>query len=146
MNLRTRKRFGGVLALVAGLGLVTIVAAACGGGGEEASPTPAVPGTQAAGGPPAFLGALIWKKRRVGCHRRAPRVPLSAGSPVSRDPPAGAETVLRATCRGSRARVVQAPASGGAPECPNLSGEGGETFRVARCGSLSRGRNALHAR
>jgi len=56
MNLRTRKRFGGVLALVACLGLVAAVAAACGGGDEEASPTPAVPGTQAAGGPPAVSG------------------------------------------------------------------------------------------
>jgi hypothetical protein len=32
--------------------------------------------------------------------------------------------------------VVKALADGGAPECRNLSGEGGETFRISRCGSL----------
>jgi len=61
MYSRTRKRTVGVLALVTGLGLVVTLAAACGGGGEEASPTPTVrgteaPGTQAAGGPPAVSG------------------------------------------------------------------------------------------
>ena len=61
MHSRTRKRAVGVLALVAGLGLVVTVAAACGGGDEEASPTPTVrgtqvSGTQAAGGPPAVSG------------------------------------------------------------------------------------------
>jgi len=61
MDSRTRKRTVGVLALVAGLGLVVTVAAACSGGDEEASPTPTVrgtqaPGTQAAGGPPAVSG------------------------------------------------------------------------------------------
>jgi FKBP-type peptidyl-prolyl cis-trans isomerase len=45
MNSRTRKRTGRVLAIVAGLGLVATVATACGGDGEEASPTPAVTGT-----------------------------------------------------------------------------------------------------
>jgi hypothetical protein len=83
---------------------------------------------------------------RSPCHRRPRRVPLSAGSPVPRDPPAGAEAVLRPTCRGPRARVVKALAGGGAPEWQDLSGEGGEPFRVARCGSLSRGRSARHAR
>jgi peptidylprolyl isomerase len=57
-----RKRSAGVLALVVGLGLVATVAAACGGNGDEASPTPSasltpsVSGTQAAGGPPAVSG------------------------------------------------------------------------------------------
>ena len=57
-----RKRLVGVLALVAGLGLVATVAVACGDDGEEASPTPSasltpsVQGTQAAGGPPAVSG------------------------------------------------------------------------------------------
>ena len=55
--------------------------------------------------------------RKPACHRRPRRVPLSAGSPVPRDPPAGAEAVLRASCRGPRARVVKALADGGAPEC-----------------------------
>ena len=56
MNSRVRKRSAGVIALVASLGLVATVAAACGGGDEEASPTPTVPATQAAGGPPAVSG------------------------------------------------------------------------------------------
>jgi transposase len=80
------------------------------------------------------------------CHRQRRRVPLSAGSPVPRDPPGGAESVLRAPCRGPRAHVVKALAGGGAPECPSLSGEGDEAVRSARCGSLSRGRSALSAR
>jgi hypothetical protein len=67
------------------------------------------------------------------CHRRAPRVPLSAGSPVPRDPPADLDAVLRATCRGPRARVVKALADGGAPEWQVLSGEGSEPFRIQGC-------------
>ncbi|MGH7434394.1 MAG: hypothetical protein ACRENE_01835 [Polyangiaceae bacterium] len=42
------------------------------------------------------------------CHRRRRRVPLSPGSPVARDPPAGAEAVLRLACRGPEASVVEA--------------------------------------
>lgn len=55
MNPHTRKCPWGLLALVASLGLVAAVAAAC-GGDEEASPTPAASGTQAAGGPPPVSG------------------------------------------------------------------------------------------
>jgi len=58
-----RKRLVGVLALVAGLGLVATVAVACGDDdGEEASPTSSASltsspsGTQAGGGPPAVSG------------------------------------------------------------------------------------------
>jgi len=57
-----RKRLVGVLALVAGLGLVATVAVACGDDNEEASPTPSASltpstsGTQAGGGPPAVSG------------------------------------------------------------------------------------------
>jgi peptidylprolyl isomerase len=57
-----RKRSAGVLALVAGLGLVVTLAAGCGGNGEESSPTssasqtPSASGTQPAGGPPAVSG------------------------------------------------------------------------------------------
>ena len=53
MNPRAHKCPWGFLALVAGLGLVATVAAACGDDGEEASPTPAASGTQAAVGSPA---------------------------------------------------------------------------------------------
>ena len=57
-----RKRLVGVLALVAGLGLVATVAVACGDDNEEASSTPSASltpstsGTQAGGGPPAVSG------------------------------------------------------------------------------------------
>ena len=50
MNRRTHKCPWGLLALVAGLGLVATVAVACGDDGEE---TPATSGTQAAVGSPA---------------------------------------------------------------------------------------------
>jgi peptidylprolyl isomerase len=56
MNARPRKHPWGFLVLVAGLGLVATVSAACGDNGEEASPTAAAPGTQATGGPPAVSG------------------------------------------------------------------------------------------
>ena len=61
MSLVGRKRFMEVLALVAVLGLIATVAAAC-GDDEEASPTPSASltpstsGTQAGGGPPAVSG------------------------------------------------------------------------------------------
>ena len=62
MDSRTRKRARRVLALAAGLSVVAVLATACGGDNEEASPTgaasgtPGVTGTQAAGGPPAVSG------------------------------------------------------------------------------------------
>ena len=61
MNSRTRKRTVGALVLVAGLGLVVTLAAACSSEDEGVSPTPTVrgtqaPGTQTAGGPPAVSG------------------------------------------------------------------------------------------
>lgn len=62
MSLGGRKRFVAAVVLVAGLGLVATVAAACGGSDEEASPTssasrtPSGSGTQATGGPPAVSG------------------------------------------------------------------------------------------
>jgi FKBP-type peptidyl-prolyl cis-trans isomerase len=43
------------IVLLLGIGL-TVPLAACGGGGEEAGPTPTVPATQGAGGPPAVSG------------------------------------------------------------------------------------------
>jgi peptidylprolyl isomerase len=59
--MNSRQRSLSVLALVAGLGLLVTLAAACDSEGEEASPTPTVRGTQApgtpsAGGPPAVSG------------------------------------------------------------------------------------------
>lgn len=43
------------IVLLLGIGL-TVPLAACGGGGEEAGPTPTAPATQGAGGPPAVSG------------------------------------------------------------------------------------------
>jgi FKBP-type peptidyl-prolyl cis-trans isomerase len=43
------------IVLLLGIGLV-VPLAACGGGEEEASPTPTAPATQGAGGPPAVTG------------------------------------------------------------------------------------------
>jgi hypothetical protein len=51
----------------------------------------------------------------VGCRRRRRRVPLSAGSPVPRDPPGDAEAVLRPGQPRSRACVVDALGRYGAP-------------------------------
>ena len=61
MNSRTRNRTVGVLTLVASLGLIVTLAAACSSEDEGANPTPTArgtqaPGTQAAGGPPAVSG------------------------------------------------------------------------------------------
>jgi hypothetical protein len=75
----------------------------------------------------------VFEQGIPGCHRRARRVPGSPGSPVPRDPAADLDAVLRATCRGPRARVVKALADGGAPECQVLSGEGSEPFRIQGC-------------
>jgi len=49
------KRMSLGMALLLGIGL-TVPLVACGGGGEEASPTPTAPATQVQGGPPAVSG------------------------------------------------------------------------------------------
>jgi len=56
MSLAGRNRFVAVVVLVAGLGLVAIVAAACGGDGEETSPTSPASSTSAPATPPAVSG------------------------------------------------------------------------------------------
>lgn len=63
-----------------------------------------------------------WDALRVAvqpfdCHRRRARVPFPAASPVPRDPPADAETVLRLFLPRAEARVVEALAGRGAAEC-----------------------------
>ena len=72
---------------------------------------------------PTSAGATVrGRLERLGgsCRHRRRRVPLSAASPVPRDPPAGGETALRLSRRGARREValgVGAAGWGSLPSC-----------------------------
>ena len=80
------------------------------------------------------------------CRHRRRRVPLSTGSPVSMEPAADADSVLRISCREREARVVGGARRGGAAEYGSSPARAAMRLRVARVGSLSRARSVRRAR